>query len=340
VTGENSKSEEALRLSARVGEAAGAELVVGTGLADLINRLRPKRVLRVQGREVIAGAVLRRLAAGEADDADLEYAKHVFGRQEARWLRRQQIEDRAVAVLERKYAALPAPDANSNAVEDKEIGPDWFEKFWDDAELVSDEVVQEIYAHVLAREVMAPGSSSMSALRVLRYMDPAVGQQFGDAIRIRAAFGEPDWLPNDDALMERFGITYTMILRFDDAGLLDSSAAVVRKFVQAAIVFVRYGVWVVALSRRDGEPFDVQWPIYLLGRGGRDLARVAEVERNIDDFFVVSRWLRSKLRGPEEFDVRWAEMRHAGYSGEASSLMWHDLPLDDPRPDEDAVQAP
>ncbi len=168
-------SDDLLRVKAGVSkDGANAELVVSEKLPSVIARLFPGRWTKSQPMFAITNRIVEKIKAGEPPDtADIQFAAAAFAEPAAKWVRCQQIAAIAGRIVEQPEVAgllppIEAADSPSSEGE-KVTADDWLTRFWDDAGLVSDEMLQEIYARILASEAARPGSCSLRTLKVLRY---------------------------------------------------------------------------------------------------------------------------------------------------------------------------
>lgn len=291
-------------------KAGPAELALGSEAPGILDRLMPWRAARGRATAAVTSAIVRKLESNEPfSPADVQFAKAVFDEPAAKWFRQQEIAQRARAALEAQPTRLelpPGPSASTDSTASGGTAEDWLTRFWDDAGLVSDGVLQEIYGRILAGEAQRPGTCSMRTLRVLRYLDRATADEFAKVLP--CVVGE-SWLPRGDALLERFGIPFNLLLSLSDAGLLDT-ASVQMKWSMP--VFLSSGTRVLRL---DSPGRNI--PIYTLRAPGKELAHVAEVAFSRAYFDELLRWVVS-----QGFNVTWAELPHLRWRGQETDLTW------------------
>lgn len=317
--------EELFAVKAGV-SAEGANLEVRAGLTFplFLARLFPRAAARRDATSLVTTTILEKIARHQALDAsDVAYAKEVFSEAEAKWMRRQQIAAKALNALNAlpKQALPPAeePGAAESNGETNTAAEDWINKFWDDAGLVSDEMLQQIYARILVQESIAPGSCSMRTLRTLRYLDRDTANLFA---LIVPYVMDNMWIPNNDSLLKKYGVSYRNILELDEAGLADSNAQIARTF-EGNRSFLRWGGRVLQVNKVNG----LRFLAFVVRQPGRDLARVAEVERNPAYFFEVANWLKSMK---PDVELSWAELPYPTWNGPAINLSWKLVPLNAP----------
>jgi hypothetical protein len=304
-------------------EGANLEVRAGRSLPGFLARVFPGAAARRHATSLIAGSILDKIARSEAlTSSDVAYARETFGEAEAKWMRRQEIAAKTLKVVEAipKRALPPIEDAGSGAPSggSDRTAEDWISKFWDDAGLVSDEMLQEIYARILAQESIAPGSCSMRTLLALRYLDHKTANLFAMIAPYVMSY---NWIPNDPDILTKFGVTYGQIFELDSAGLVDSYSLTTTTFsVDQSII--TWGGRVLMLNKAK----DLTVPAYLLRGPGRELARVAEVDQNPAYFFRVANWLKSKRANLE---LAWAELPFPTWVGSMAALQWMPVPPSD-----------
>ncbi|WP_434043046.1 MULTISPECIES: DUF2806 domain-containing protein [Sorangium] len=325
---EATSSNELMKIEAGVStDGANAALSVSREFPGVLARCFPKMVVKARATQLISGRILEKISKNEPlDAADAEYARDVLGEAEAKWIRRQEIAARAARVLETEHpvAALPAATRNSKTSE-ATTSDDWLNRFWEDAALVSDEMLQEIYARVLASEAVRAGSCSTRTLRALRYLDRETADAFA---RLASLVFDDHWVPRDIDLLRRFGVSYASLLELDDAGLIDSGMSTNLTFTAGSKTLFRWHSHVIAVdsskmlvpANTATSKFSID--CFVLRSAGRDLMRLAQVTRDTRYLTETGLWL---LRNKRFLRVAWAEMPSPSWEDEASELVWHPI---------------
>jgi hypothetical protein len=304
-------------------EGANLEVRAGRSFPRFLARMFPRAAARRDATSLIASSILDKIARREALDAsDVAYAREILGEPESKWIRRQQIAAKTMKVVEAlpKLALPPIEDAGTGAPsgDSGKTADDWINKFWDDAGLVADEMLQEIYARILAQESIAPGSCSMRTLLALRYLDHKTANLFAMIAPYVMGY---EWIPNDLDLLTRFGVTHGQLLELDDAGLINSDS-IKTLTLSTDLSFIRWGGRALMLNKAK----DLTFPAYLLRSPGRELARVAQVDQNPAYFFRVANWLKSKRT---DLELAWAELPFPRWVGSTEALQWMQVPPPD-----------
>ena len=265
-------------------KGAEVELELSKEVPGVLAGLFPTFAFRSQTRKMLNGQILGKLGSGQPlDDVELEYLDNVLKPAEAKLIRQRSILERATQILETAppRATLPPHD---EAKEKHSAVEDWFARFWDDAGLVSDEHLREIYARLLVAEASSHGSCSIKTLKALRYLDAQTAIVFSKAIPL--VFGK-QWLPNDDKLLKSHGLNYVDILELADADLIRTSNSVLK--FQSNDEFYSWGKFWIRFENGDNFTF----PIYSLTRAGADIYRIAQVDRDSSYLRDAVNWLKT-----------------------------------------------
>ncbi len=103
------------------------------------------------------------------------------------------------------------------------VSPEWINRYINIAGEISTEQMQELWAKILAGEVIKPNSYSLKTLECLRNMSIIDAMLFE---RIADFVISDSYLFNDKALNSKYGISYDDILNLDDCGLINSSGLI------------------------------------------------------------------------------------------------------------------
>jgi hypothetical protein len=303
-------SDEGVKLKAGIAGASAEISLSHMVVAALI----PGRIAKARVSAAITDQVVERIRSGTYTDTDADYVKVLLGDAEAKLLRQQQVATRTVELLAEMPTVPPLPpmsnaEKGTEARKQRLTAEDWLSRFWDDAGLVSDEDLQEIYAHILATEARAPGSCSLRTLRVLRYMDRQTADAFAKLLPLVM---NSQWVPSWSGDDNPFGqdVDFDLVLELADAGLIESQEVSWGPSAGEKELFLQYGTLVLKVRDWINRP-GARVPVYTLTRAGTELARVADVSRTQAVFFALGRWL-CLMAGLEEAQATWAEMAADG----------------------------
>jgi len=159
-------------------------------------------------QEVIANAEAKKiLIEGEAK---LELLSRVQNRVVQQEINRQ------VNLEEIIEKSIPHLDEN---VTDEEVDDDWRMRFFQKAQDVSSDEMQEIWSQILANEVSKPGRISLRTLEVVSNISKNEAEIFQTACSLTSNNTSIYKLKNKTAF-DKFGLTYNQIILLRDAGLI------------------------------------------------------------------------------------------------------------------------
>ena len=192
-----------------------------------------------------------------------------------------------------------AAELNEDEVEDREPDHDWAARFFNEAQDVSSEEMQLLWAKVLAGEVERPGSTSVRTLGILRNIDQPTAALFarfcGACVLLIPGAGyvfdarvlSLGKSAGDNALSE-YGFSFSEINVLNEHGLVisdynswrDYSISVLNSESGKASLPFRYGGKFWTLDRMPGSKLSGELRLHgvALSGTGRELASIVEAE--------------------------------------------------------------
>jgi hypothetical protein len=305
-------------------DATGVDVSVSKAVPGVISRLFPPRFrLRRAVDETLGNQIVAKIEQGKTlDEAEFAFAETALSDSAKKFVRLKRIETRAD-----ELKALPpmiSPPNDNSGSSPRSTSDDWINRFREDASLVDDELLRELYAKVLREEDGHPRSFALRTLGVLRYLDREVAESFGrlQKVVIDNSF-VPAQSPNKDHILNRVGVSHSMMLALGDAGLVNAAAQSRRTYESEQILFSVGGHGkVLAVRRKDGSKFTVSLEIHLLAPAGCELAQIAEFTEDNDAFAWLVKWLRPQLGGADLFV---ASLPSRNWTGPVAQLTWKEL---------------
>lgn len=218
-------------------------------------------------------------------------------------------------------------------VKDKEVPDiepdhDWTARFFNDVQDVSSEEMQVLWAKVLAGEVEQPGSTSIRALGILKYLDRTTAQLFAkfcsacvfitpeegrDMLDARVPALEGKAASNS---LESFGFSFTALNRLNEHGLIISDydswydykwsiLQATQEFQYPGLPFHHQGQQWRLIPDSDWVPIQeciVAGPA--LSLSGRELSKVVKQEpmlqytERLQAFFLAQKLQMKRVKGP------------------------------------------
>jgi uncharacterized repeat protein (TIGR03899 family) len=142
-------------------------------------------------------------------------------------------------------------------VSDEKLDQDWTTRFFNTAENISDEEMQNLWGRILAGEIKQPKSFSLRTLELLKNLSKQEAEVFNKFAQLKITNYDTHFVLNTDrAYLERnFGITFSDILLLTELGLISgdpnlqvqNSAA-----IETTAEIFEYGTMGIGLTRDVG----------------------------------------------------------------------------------------
>ena len=238
--------------------------------------------------EVLATANAKKeLIEGEAKIELLERARSRLVNQEI--IRQSNIED----VVEK---AIPHLSEN---VSEEEVDQDWRTRFFQKAQDISDQDMQEIWARILAEEVSEPGRVSFRTLELVSNVSKLEAEVFSRACNL-ASNCQQIWKINNNNSFESYGFKYSDLMILREAGLVHDSDTLkkthsVLQIQNADSTFVVIGEKQYLLTSKTGQtltPVNIQMVAFT--NSGSEICRLLEKTPNEEYFADLKLSLNNK----------------------------------------------
>lgn len=269
---------------------------------------------------------IRALQSGGGEgftDAEIAVATGMLSDNVVKFMRLYKVLERAKEITEQRIAAgetprlLPA-DASSPSTTG-ETSSDFENRIREDASLVDDETVGEMYARILAEEYLHPGAITKRTLGVLRDLDRPTAENF---LKLVAMLIDGHVIPSDGKFIntsELIGLNLEGIIDLDDAGLVDSAPTRRKTWKGSGVAFLRLsGQNKAVVLAKEGD-FEVEMGVYVLTPAGRQLARVLPVEPSVTVLPALLDHLKSKVG---DGVVQFADLPSPTWIGPLNALTW------------------
>jgi hypothetical protein len=182
-----------------------------------------------------------------------------------------------------QQAASEADQAPDEAVSDEPINADWFARWRDNAQDVTDEDVQRLWARALAGEVKEPGKYSLRTLDFLRSVSKTEAELIAKLGPV--SFGH--FIYKDAQLLEARGFNYSLLSDYQTLGLIYGMESLGlhwminapkegESFAPVGYVCNGVGVTVTSVLR------DIRIPCYPLSALGKEILTLGQFEADRD----------------------------------------------------------
>lgn len=157
----------------------------------------------------------------------------------------------------------------------------WTNTFFDSITNVSDSNLQQIWAQILASEVIHPGQTSLRTLEIVRRLSYKEVKLFDKLSEYVLFIEDTDnnvfdyFIPHDNSIFKLFDISVVDFIRLEDAGLLANSANIIEEFFldinSEKEIYAGNDEVVMVLTNNTRNPILIKKNIYLLSEAGREV---------------------------------------------------------------------
>lgn len=182
-------------------------------------------------------------------------------------------------------------------VSSENVDPDWITRFFDIAQDISNEQMQELWGRVLAGEVKQPGAFSLRTLEALRNITSEEAQLF-EEVASYAIYQGSYFLYNGFSGLEKTGIEYWKIMRLIEIGIIQSVS-------DAALIYYRektqryaflYGDYVYFINFGSLKE-EIRIPIYSFSVLGGELFKLVSIKPDYNFVKSIMKDIVSRNKG-------------------------------------------
>ena len=186
--------------------------------------------------------------------------------------------------------SMAAEEIKDKEVQDHEIDHDWTARFFSDAQDVSSEQMQQIWARILAGEVETPGQTSLRTLAILKNMTQKDAELFSNV----AQFVIQSFVLRDSATNNIDGFPdYGMFLQLESYGLVHAGASLINTFTNGHVVIDKvYAYRISKINLHADDDGKINIPCYKLTLAGKELYKFVDVQPNMDYVSVLANFLK------------------------------------------------
>ncbi len=173
---------------------------------------------------------------------------------------------------------------------------DWFMRFYEDTGTISDADIQELWAKILAGEILQPGSYSLRALETLKNLSKAEAVLFQKICTHSIIIDNKVFLPHYDDYMKCADISFDEILKLSDCGLINGDSFLVLQIPLGADlqIILNNEHFVMTAQATQGTENKVlaikQFPFTVIGR---ELSRLMDMSTSDDDVLQFGKCLKN-----------------------------------------------
>ena len=124
------------------------------------------------------------------------------------------------AIADKAYEELE----HSDVVNDEPVSQDWMSRFFNSVEDISDEKMQEMWAHILAGEIKKPNTYSYRTIEKLKNMTRQEAELFEKVAGLSLQNTGTFFVINDNAILNAHGVYFKHLLELEECGLMSAQS--------------------------------------------------------------------------------------------------------------------
>lgn len=181
------------------------------------------------------------------------------------------------SVIGKTALELEGKDAN---IAD-EVDKDWLNRYFNIVEDISDEDMQNLWAKILAGEILKPKTNS---LRLLNFLKNTSRDEFNTILKIMPFITDGVVFQEIETL-KKYDISYGLLLKFDELGILNSDGFTNTDFELQSKQeehLLQTDNFELILMNNSLETVRIRLPVFSVTGIGLDLLRLSNASVNID----------------------------------------------------------
>ena len=203
-------------------------------------------------------------------------------------------------------------------VSSEPVNPDWATRFFDIAQDISDETMQDLWGRILAGEVTRPKSYSLRTLDVLKNITREEAELFEKAAQYVLYDGSYYLYHFSEGKEEYCPLEYADIARLIEIGLVQSGTDITQNYyhrdsdVPQHTLF--YAEQYVAFFEIPSNLKQISFPIYQLTTVGSELYKLISIKPNMDFFEQMLQCIMKRNRFENNgINIRYAKLVRIDY---------------------------
>ena len=173
---------------------------------------------------------------------------------------------------------------------------DWFVRFYEAVGNISDEVMQDLWAKLLAGEVAEPSSFSLKTIDVLRNLSKQDAELFSLICSHSVMTRGQNFLPHYDTYLEKHNIYYTDIMKLNEQGLIfnDGTIGFSMSIGQNPNVLFWNNNLVMTIESSDDKNIEIHIKTYPFTKAGQELAVLVSKSVSEENFIELAKEIANK----------------------------------------------
>ena len=173
---------------------------------------------------------------------------------------------------------------------------DWFVRFYEAVGNISDEVMQDLWAKLLAGEVAEPSSFSLKTIDVLRNLSKQDAELFSLICSHSVMTRGQNFLPHYDTYLKKHNIYYTDIMKLNEQGLIfnDGTIGFSMSIGQNPNVLFWNNDLVMTIESSDDKNIEIHIKTYPFTKAGQELAVLVSKSVSEENFIELAKEIANK----------------------------------------------
>ena len=250
--------------------------VVSKGIGTLYKprAIRKEADAKAYKNEVLAKAEAKKtLIEGDAKIELIERARERLVNQEInRQTNLEEIAEKSIKYLETNVSDTP-------------VDEDWRTRFFNKAQDISSDEIQEIWAKILAGEVTNPGLISFRTLEIISNLSKVEAEKFQKACSL-ASSKSLIWKIGRNNSLDNYGLNYSDLMLLREAGLVHDNDNLIQTFqvipqIGSAIVNIGDDIYQIANTKNTSLK-EYKFKQIAFTNAGQELCKIENSKLNID----------------------------------------------------------
>ncbi len=209
---------------------------------------------------------------------DTSDAKQLMQRSNIRLQNLQIQKERNIeSVIGKTALELEGKEADIN----DEVDKDWLNRYFNIVEDISDEDMQNLWAKILAGEILKPKTNS---LRLLDFLKNTSRDEFNTILKIMPLISG-DVIFQELDILKKYDISYGLLLKFDELGILNSDGLTnlnIEVESKHKLEVMKTDEVELIVLNNSPETIKIELPIFSVTGIGLDLLRLSNTALNYD----------------------------------------------------------
>ncbi|WP_028328660.1 DUF2806 domain-containing protein [Brachyspira alvinipulli] len=195
-------------------------------------------------------------------------------------------------------------------VSDKPVDKDWFTRYFNIVQDISNEDIQDLWAKLLAGEIKQPGSFSYRTLETLKNMTTDEAELFTKVAKLLFYGKEREkYIFKNLTLLQKYGISLSDITKLMDSGVI-SSLNDLNLTISSEIV-ISNNNYLFKLSKNKNKNTNIliinlmNVNVFKLSESGKEILELIDDKCSNDDFFIDNiKSIKENFKNSCEYEVK------------------------------------